>query len=262
MNEKETPAVEAAGENPNRLMNIPAQNLQLPCAIVNAEAVPMSLADPGDYETKKRLILCRLRADLIRGPAAFLSKHGWSVDQMIAESPMALPEDRKQHWRMLLSLFRSEDRIWIGQWSSDTGKQRNWYNFQPVGKWLMSSNVPGRLISPAVFWPGTICRRPKNVICQPFLVITAKRLDMVRTGALFHWLRQFMRLRAVVDMTLDALEGWFDFPEPWFHRMLCRILSRQGCDHDGLLLARPFCLPSVYAYDEYTRLVYLDLEGA
>jgi hypothetical protein len=116
---------------------------------------------------------------------------------------------------------------------------------------------------PSTFKTGTHSRCNDNVVQRRFLVVESDVLDRNQVCAVFHWLEQFTRLRAIVDTAGKSLHGWFDVPSDSTMDELKIILPVFGCDPALFKQAQPCRLPGALRTDRENKvqsLLYLDLE--
>lgn len=167
-------------------------------------------------------------------------------------------------WRQQLSLFRPEDVIWIGHevWETDGESDRFADRFRPAEQWLSlpGPGAPGKFISPATYKPGSFSRCNENVLARPFLVVESDHLDKTQVGAVFAWMTQFLRLRAVVDTAGKSLHGWFNYPDPETLQELRIILPELKCDPALFRASQPCRLAGALRDRKYQRLLYIDLQ--
>ena len=96
-----------------------------------------------------------------------LKQFAWSLDEVIADSPIRIPDDPSEHWRLILSLFRSDETVWIGH-LDDSGGERGARSFRKVNDWLERTIIPpGQFICPAVFAAYATRRTNESVLYKP-----------------------------------------------------------------------------------------------
>jgi hypothetical protein len=187
-----------------------------------------------------------------------LAGHNWPLEAMREQSPTNLPADPATHWRLLLGLFGPGDLVWIGRDVYQSGHQRNRQSFRRAEDWLKCSEAPGLFTCPSVFNLGTFSRCNQEVITRSFLVVESDTLDRDQIGAVFCWLRQYIRLRAVVDTAGKSLHGWFDFPDPELFEQLRVVLPQLGCDPAMFKASQPCRLPGALRDGNYQRILWLE----
>lgn len=176
--------------------------------------------------------------------------------QIFEESPARLLEGPENDWRGLLQLFALGHVVWIGDVrESGPGYGRN---FRPVSEWLALPRPPGPFTCPSIFKPGAYSRSKENILATPFLVVESDTLTKSEICAVFIWLRQFLRLRAIVDTGGRSLHGWFNYPAPPVMAELKIILPVLGCDPAMFKPSQPCRLPGVSRGLGMQALIYLD----
>jgi len=179
--------------------------------------------------------------------------------EFFEESPVRLLDDPANDWRFLLQLFEPDDVIWIGGiYDSGEGRERN---FRRVADWLVEPRVPGPLICPNPFKTGVHSRSNENVLDLRFLVIESDTLTKPQIATVFAWMRQFLRLRAIVDTAGKSLHGWFGYPTSAQLHELKNILPQLGCDPALFKPSQPVRLPGARRGQKTQSLLYLDLGG-
>ena len=165
-------------------------------------------------------------------------------------------------WRLLLQLFAPEDVVWCGE-VNDSGRPENAGNFRTVSEWLVFARPLGCFTCPATFKPGTISRCTDAVALRRYLVVESDSLTKIESAAVFRWLQQTLRLRAVVCTAGKSLHGWFDFPTPEHLAQLKIILPALGCDPKLFGASQPCRMPGAWRPREGGKrlqtLLYLDL---
>jgi hypothetical protein len=185
-------------------------------------------------------------------------------------SPCRLEPDPKEHWRSLLSLYAPDCILWIGhthdsapedasQWQKDRAAK----HFRPVSEWLKQTRVPGNFTCPGTFKVGAFSRSNPNVISRPFLVVESDTLVRSQTLSLIKWLRNFLRLRAVVCTGGKSLHSWFDFPPEPILAELKIILPVLGADPALFKSSQPCRLPGAFRKDtgRNQSLIWFDSKG-
>ena len=134
-------------------------------------------------------------------------------------------------------------------------------HFRPVSAWLAEKGAPGQFTCPSLFQPGVHSRSNGNVAGRPFLVVESDTLGKEDVMAVFNWMRNFMRLRAVVDTAGKSLHGWFGYPSAGAMDELRVILPALGCDAALFKASQPCRLPGAARSEKIQCLLWLDLEG-
>jgi hypothetical protein len=117
------------------------------------------------------------------------------------------------------------------------------------------------LTCPSAFKPGSHSRCDANVITRRYLVLESDTLDKNQVCAVFKWMEQFGRLRAIVDTAGKSLHGWFEVPDNDVLGELAIILPALGCDPALFGLSQPCRMPGASRDGRIQSLLYLDLEG-
>lgn len=205
-----------------------------------------------------------------------LEKYSGSPADLWEESPMRPPEDPREHGRLLLHLFSADDIVWVGgiydsakDGQDEQKKTAAAMHFKSAGEWLDSPALPeGPLICPATFKEGSHSRCIANVENQPFLVVESDELSHEDFVAVLNFLRQTLRLRAVVDTAGKSLHGWFDYPSDSQLAELRIILKELKCDTAMFTPSQAVRLPGAKRFKEINgqqvlmgiqSLIYFDL---
>ena len=196
-----------------------------------------------------------------------LAKFRMELAEMNESSPMPLTGDPRDDWRLLLRLFPAEAVVWIGDTKDSCNEEadaaRKSYcqtHFRPASAWLQEACAPGQFTCPSVFQAGVHSRSNANVAGRPFLVVESDVLVKEEMVAVFWWMRQFLRLRAVVDTGGKSLHGWFAFPAIGLLEELQCILPSFGCDKALFKASQPCRLPGAKRGEKMQTLLWLDLE--
>ncbi len=200
--------------------------------------------------------------------AQIIADYGKDPADLWEESPTRLLEDAKGDWRLLLQLFPQDATLWIGDVKDScddhADEKRKEYcrrHFRSVSDWLLEEKAPGQFTCPSLFRPGVHSRSNDHVVSRPFLVVESDTLNKVEVMAIFQWMRQFMRMRAVVDTAGRSLHGWFDYPCEACLAQLRVILPEFGCDEALFKASQPCRLPGAQRGEKTQHLTWLDLEG-
>ena len=198
----------------------------------------------------------------IRGRASLskiLKDFRWTYEQIMEDGKDKPNPHPSMHWREIISMFKSDDVIWMGEkW--DSGGSEHARNFRTAEEWLKGTGVPGQLTCPGAFKSGAISRSNDNVLHRRFLVVESDVHSKDDVGAIFKWLRDEvgLSLRAVVDTAGKSLHGWFDFPKKLVLEQLEIILPQLGCDAGLFKPSQPCRIPGALRDGKYQALVYLD----
>ncbi len=185
----------------------------------------------------------------------------WTLNDILRDSPVKVPEDPVEHSKLLLGRFHHDDVVWIGdKYDSGIGHAGC---FRTAHEWLEESALHGPLICPATFKPGVINRANENVVTRRFLVVESDTLDKDEVGAIFRWLRDkaALNLVAIVDTAGKSLHAWFDYPAEEVDDLKL-VLPVLGCDPKLFTASQPVRLPGCLRGDRYQKLVYLGEEGS
>lgn len=206
-----------------------------------------------------------------------LADYAIAQAELFHASPVALSGDPVADWPLILRLFAPTDTLWIGE-RNTSGHPQFAAHFRPAGRWAELPHAPAQLICPNPFKPGVFSRSNDNVAHLRFLVVESDTLTKSEICAVFNWLHDTHRLRAVVDTGGKSLHGWFDHPSEIALNRLKDSLPVLGCDPTMFKPSQPCRLPGAVRRDgkphfegfslpegmshEPTRqnLLYLDLE--
>jgi hypothetical protein len=199
--------------------------------------------------------------------AQIITDYGKDPADLWEESPVRLQEDAKNDWRLLLQLFPQERVLWIGdvkdscdEHADDQRKEYCRRRFRSVRDWLLEEKAPGQFTCPSLFRAGVHSRSNDNVVSRPFLVVESDSLGKTEVMAIFNWMREFMRMRAMVDTAGKSLHGWFDFPSDACLAELRVILPALGCDEALFKASQPCRLPGARRGDKTQCLLWIDME--
>lgn len=219
------------------------------------------------FEVERREM--RLRAQAETGAASILRDYACGFSFYGNKSPENLfDRDPRDDWRLLLSLFKSDDIIWIGrntQHSANAQHGDEWRafcktRFRSVADWLKEPSAPGLFTCPSTFKAGAHSRSNENVIIRRFLVVESDILNKNQVCAVFRWLEQFCRLRAIVDTAGKSLHGWFTPPDSTTLDQLKIVLPAVGCDEALFRLSQPCRLAGANREGRIQSLLYLDIQ--
>lgn len=230
----------------------------------DSDSKPRRLTAEEKAKLKERERQERLRQRAAKSLPQILANHQWTYDQIIADSPVQLTGDAKDHWRLLLKKFKPEDVIWIGD-KCDSGKPEHAKHFKTAAEWLKERSVPGPLICPATFKNNSTARSNDNVLVRRFLVVESDTLAKDQVGAVFKWLRDRVGLElvAIVDTAGKSLHGWFRFPQHEYEvDELKLVLPALQADPKLFTPSQPVRLPGALRDGKRQKLVYLAKEVA
>jgi hypothetical protein len=203
----------------------------------------------------------RLKHRAAIAASTILERFAAEPADLFERSLVRLLDNPAGDWRLLLGLVPPGAMIWIGD-TKDTGQPRHGVHFRTVAEWLEESEAPGNFTCPSLFKLGSYSRSNDNAVARPFLVIESDSLTKAEICAVFHWLSQPLRLRAIVDTGGKSLHGWFDFPDPDRLEELRVVLPALGCDPALFKPSQPVRLPGARRGDNWQTLLYLDGEVA
>lgn len=241
---------------------VDAANKRLRAAILNptgdAEYAPSRLT----AEERDRMLVreknARLQLRARKALPTILKKHRWLYDTMLSESPVNVRDNEADHGKLLLSKFKLDDLVWIGERES-SGKPENTLNFRTVADWLKCEWAPHPFICPATFKNNSRSRSNENVLERRFVVVESDELTRDEVGAVFRYLVDGgLKLVAVVDTAGKSLHGWFEYPGDEMMEALRLLLPALKCDPKMLTASQPARLPSAMRGEKRQRLVYLE----
>ncbi len=195
-----------------------------------------------------------------------------AADYAEASPDYLFGSDTRNDWRLLLRLFAPDDVVWIGRTTGDSASAEHpaeWQTFcatrfRTASEWLKESSCPGLFTCPSTFKSGSHSRCNDNTVQRRYLVVESDTLDRDQVCAVFHWIEQFTKLRAIVDTAGKSLHGWFEVPPDSTMDELKIILPVFGCDPALFKQAQPCRLPGAVRTDRDSKiqsLLYLDLKG-
>jgi hypothetical protein len=201
-----------------------------------------------------------LRKRAANGSATILKKYAWPYERICGGSPIALTDNPKEHWRLLLECFDDEDVVWIGN-KFDSGLAHG-LNFKPVTDWLENGFAPAQFICPSTFKPGSTSRSNDSVAKKKFLVVESDELNHDEVGAVFKWMEAAvqMTLRAIVDTAGKSLHAWFEYPPDTVIEHLKLVLPELRCDPKLFTPSQPVRLPGAERDGKLQKLIYLKQE--
>jgi len=215
-----------------------------------------------DAEKRKKM---EMAASATRGLPIVLDVWKTSVDLMRKRSPSPIPSNPVEHFHALLSLFPSEDVIWVGDTYSSCSDDATEYEkvrcrgfFRTVGEWSKLSAAPANFTCPSVFKTGSHSRSQANALFRCFLVVESDVHSKDEMCAILEWLQKWMRLRAVVDTGGKSLHGWFEPPQPTALTEFEIILPAMKLDPALFRISQPCRMPGAMRDGKYQHLVYLD----
>ena len=241
---------------------VDAANKRLRAAILNptgdAEYEPRRLTAEERERMQVREKNARLQLRARKALPTILKKHRWLYDMMLSESPVNVRDNEADHWKLLLSKFKPDDVVWIGERES-SGKPENAVNFRTVTDWLKCEWAPHPFICPATFKKNSSSRSNEKVLERRFVVVESDELTGDEVGPVFRYLVDGgLRLVAVVDTAGKSLHGWFEYPGDEMMEALRLLLPALKCDPKMLTASQPARLPSAVRGEKRQRLVYLE----
>jgi hypothetical protein len=241
---------------------VDAANKRLRAAILNptgdAEYQPRKLTVDERERIQVREKNARLQLRARKALPTILKKHRCLYGTMLNESPVNVRDNEADHWKLLLSKFKPDDVVWIGERES-SGKPENAVNFRTVVDWLKCEWVPHPFICPATFKNNSSSRSNDMVLERRFVVVESDELTRDEVGAVFRYLIDCgLKLVAVVDTAGKSLHGWFEYPGDEMMDALRLLLPALKCDPKMLTASQPARLPSAMRGEKRQRLVYLE----
>jgi hypothetical protein len=234
---------------------------------VGPRSVHQSTARPAHHEVPEIALAKKETKQIV-------TEYPMPVDSWKKHSPVAMPTDPSEAWKLWLRLFDPGDVIWIGD-RNNSGSEACSCHFRTVEHWLdrpwstrRNSPIPiqswGQLTCPAVFKPGSYSRCKANILQQPYIVLESDTLSKDKSGGLFRWLdkNDILRLRCVVDSGNKSLHGWFEMPPAKHIPILKKVLTVLGCDRSMFSPSQPVRLPGGWRDADRQRpqpVLYLDV---
>jgi hypothetical protein len=219
---------------------------------------PMKLVIERDVESD---IIQRIGVIAQSNRARYLAHYKWDPADMYEQSPAKLDDNPTNDYRMLVSLFKSDDIVWIGA-VKDSGNHPQ--NFRAASEWMKLDEPVGQFITGSAFKAGTISRANENVDTRRFLVVESDELSKAEIGAVFQLMRDLfkMKLYAVVDTAGKSLHGWFDpMPNPEWEKQLKAFLVPMGCDPATFKPSQPVRVAGAKRDDKTQSLLWFCKEG-
>lgn len=222
---------------------------------------PRKLTAEDRERLKEREKRNRIRQRAAKSLNQILGNYGWPYASIIQDSPVKIPSNDADHWRLLLAKFDSGDIVWIGN-TYDSGKPEHAARFKAVKEWLSQRSALGPFICPATFKNTSIARSNENILVRRFLVIESDTLKKDQVGAIFRWLKDAcgLQLVAIVDTAGKSLHGWFQYPQPNVIEELKLVLPALQCDPKLFTASQPVRLPGALRDGKYQKLIYLSQE--
>ena len=188
-----------------------------------------------------------------------LEQFSWKVESLVEESPNQPQHGLADQWKDIVSLFKSEDVLWIGE-KTDSGAETKRDHFHTTNEWLTRAQVAGTLTCPTTFKLNSFSRSNDNVSHRRFLVVESDLLSKDQICAVFRWLKEEvgLNLRAVVDTAGKSLHGWFDYPKAAVIDELEIVLPQLGCDKGMFRASQPCRMPGAKRGEKYQTLIYLN----
>ena len=174
-------------------------------------------------------------------------------------SPTRLTEDSENDWQLFLGLFDEDDRVWIGEVHEANRANR----FQKIKNWLKLEHAPATRICPNPFRSSACSRKNEDIAERKFLVVESDVLSKPEICAVFSWLRQILKMVAVVDTGNRSLHGWFTYPATEVLAELKIILPALRCDPALFSPSQPVRLPGALRPEtgQTQSLIYLDFSN-
>lgn len=237
---------------------------------VTAQPIRAKLTPEQRKRQEEQENLTRLAAKARAAQKQILAQFACGFAQYGNGSPVNLLNgDPRNDWRLMLKLYAPDDVLWIGTKKNESANESHgaeWIDycktrFRTVTEWLKETTCPGILITPATFKPGSFSRCDDNIVSRPFLVVESDLLNRIEVCAVFKWMEQFAKLRAIVDTGGKSLHGWFEMPSPEIVAQLETILPNLGCDKALFAKSQPVRLPGGLRPETniVQSLLYLDV---
>lgn len=183
-------------------------------------------ADP--VEARQRARLRQLQAQARNRVLPLLLKQpGVPLEHWTETSPIPIPADPDEHWRLFLAaMFKPDDIVWIGH-LHDSGKAEHAIHFKRVRDWLSKRQPYGPQLGQSTYTPAINLlgfdssplfeRTQKRIRTIRYFVAEADRLPGTNLpfhreqfGNVIKWLMQIYVLRAIVDTGGKSLHAWFE----------------------------------------------------
>ena len=241
---------------------VDAANKRLRAAILNptgdVEFVPRKMTNEEREKMVVREKNARLQLRARKALPTILKKYRWTSEQMLNDSPINVRINEEHHWRWLLSKFKNDDVLWIGE-RNDSGHYTNSLNFKTMADWLTFEWAPHPFICPSVFKNNSVSRSNENVVERRFVVVESDLLSRDEVGAVFRYLVDCgLKLVAVVDTAGKSLHGWFEYPaDDELMIDLRLVLPALKCDPKMLTASQPARLPGAMRVEQRQKLLYL-----
>lgn len=169
----------------------------------------------------------KVRAQWKKQLPLILEQNPWTVEQVMQESPVDVRDfwkiGRPPEWAALVDLiFLPGDLVFIGG-LRDTGPD----HFKTKEEWLKvyqnclapKLSQEALFISPWTWKPGTTRKTQENQSERRSLVLESDTLGE-QVFPVFKWLKQALRLRAIVYTGGKSFHAWFDPPPPELEKEL------------------------------------------
>lgn len=188
---------------------------------------PSVTIDPDDMKRRK---IARA------GSEKFQTLQPWTIDEMIAASPLALPKTPDEMFEAFITtMWDPQDILWVGAVSDSGDPSKLGYFARPEVWYRRGLPGSGRCFSSGcTYKAGTYSRCKEDVVLHRYAVVESDKHSYdVQGGVLKYLIDLGLPIRMIVDTRGASLHGWLDvtgFSKGYIDRLqllLCGI-------HDGL----------------------------
>lgn len=207
------------------------------------QSIPVKL--PKQEVDAEKVFIQEIEARMLILRDRLFEKFAWEPADMAENSPQPLPESQRGEWLMWLSMWDSQDVIWVGD-TFDSGQSRHAANFKTAAEWEQTTPA-GQFTCGSSFHAGCFSRKNEHAK-RRFMVIESDTLTHPQIGAVFQWLSQKLKytLFAVVNTGGKSLHGWFNPPpSPLFESRLKAAIVAIGCDAALFKPSQPVRVPGI-----------------
>jgi hypothetical protein len=207
-------------------------------------------------------------------------RHEGALGELLMNSPVQIPDDNGEQFKLFMSLLPPQDIIWIGN-KEDSGLPRHTEYFKSAEVWASEGAPKYPLICTSSFEPGSFSRSKKNVTQQNLILFECDKVDLklaqkiqdkqILDGddkrrnkelsvALIRRLQNDLSLKlvAVVDSGNKSLHAYFRYPGDEILAELKHLLPAMGGDPMVLGSASLSRLPGYQDDERKQTLLYLD----
>lgn len=167
-------------------------------------STPISTFDINDFKTRRIAVA---------GAEKFANLPSWTIDEIIASSPMRLPEDPEGMFETFMThMWHPGDIVWAGG-VQDSGYPSKSGHFAKPGTWLQRG-LPGSgrcFSSGCTYKPGAYSRCKDDLVLHRYAIVESDKHDYDRQGAVLKYLISMgLPIRMIVDTRGASLHGWLD----------------------------------------------------